>query len=160
METGEVDADSDSLSPGASLPRFLKPVQSTQCSATQVSVPVHAVYTHKHPFGNAHVLWWPTQTRRVCDNAGGSKTVPTPRTILLFIPGTFCSLVRAAEVTHTLALFERARTKTKNKICCLLLRFACVCVSLCVRVFHRTSLSFRKPWIARLLCAIFRRDLS
>ncbi|KAN0109027.1 DUF2305 domain containing protein [Russula decolorans] len=84
METVEVDAD---LSPGASLPRFLKPVQSTESSATQVSVPVHAVYTHKHPFGDAHVLWWPaqTRTRRVCDNS--NKTVPTPRTILLFIPG-------------------------------------------------------------------------
>ena len=79
METVEVDADE------ASLPRFLKPVQSTQSSTTEVSAPVHAVYTHKHPFGDAHVLWWPAQTRRVCDSS--NKT--TPRTILLFIPGTF-----------------------------------------------------------------------
>ncbi|KAF8497387.1 hypothetical protein F5888DRAFT_1697217 [Russula emetica] len=85
METVGVDADSDSLSGGASLPRFLRPVQSSESSATQVSVPVHAVYSHKHPFGDAHVLWWPAQTRRVCDRS--NKTVPTPRTILLFIPG-------------------------------------------------------------------------
>lgn len=90
METIEVDADSDALSPGTSLPQFLKPVQLTQCSATQVSVPVHAVYTHSRPFGDAHVLWWPPQTRRrVCDSSSSSsnKTVPTRRTILLFIPG-------------------------------------------------------------------------
>src|SRR6267154_3510329 len=83
METVEADAE---LSP-ASLPRFLKPVQSTESSATQVSVPVHALYTHKHPFGDTHVLWWPAQTRQVCDSI--NKTVLTPRTILLFIPGTF-----------------------------------------------------------------------
>lgn len=83
METVEVDTD---LSPRASLPQFLKPVQSTESSATQVSVPVHAVYAHKHPFGDAHVLWWPAQTQRVCDSS--NKTVPSHRTILLFIPGT------------------------------------------------------------------------
>ena len=83
METVGVDADSC----GTSLPRFLKPVPSSQPSATHISVPVHAVYTHKHPFGDAHVLWWPAQTRPICDS--NNKTVPTPRTILLFIPGTF-----------------------------------------------------------------------
>lgn len=77
-------------SPASSLPQFLKPIQSTQSTATQLSAPVHALYTHKYPFGDSHVLWWPAQTRRVCDSS--NRKVPTTRTILLCIPGTFSCL--------------------------------------------------------------------
>ena len=79
METVRVGADP--VSAGSSLPRFLKPCLSQR--STRVAVPVHAVYAHKHPFGDAQVLWWPAGTR-ACD--GASEVVP--RTILLFIPGT------------------------------------------------------------------------
>ena len=65
---------------GSSLPRFLKPCQP-QRSAIHVAVPVHAVYTHKHPFGDAQVLWWPAG-RQAHDGE------VAPGTILLFIPGT------------------------------------------------------------------------
>lgn len=116
METVGVGVDSDSSSRGASLPRFLKPVQPTQSSATQVSVPVHAVYSHKHPFGDAHVLWWPAQTQRVCDSS--NKTLPAPRTMLLFIPGTCALLSRVVTGSRSdspLYLVARARTKKKQK---------------------------------------------
>jgi hypothetical protein len=65
---------------GSSLPRFLKPCQP-QRSAIRVAVPVHAVYTHKHPFGDAQVLWWPAGSQAYDGEVA-------PRTILLFIPGT------------------------------------------------------------------------
>jgi hypothetical protein len=80
----EVVADADFVSRSSSLPRFLRPCQPSECSATHAAVPVRAVYTHKHPFGNAQVLWWPAGPR-----ARDSDVVP--RTILLFIPGTFSS---------------------------------------------------------------------
>jgi hypothetical protein len=75
--------DLDSVPPRTPLPRFLKPWQSPQGFGAHASVPVHAVYEHKRPFGNAQVLWWPPATR-----ARDSAPVVPPRTVLLFIPGT------------------------------------------------------------------------
>ena len=87
---GTVRVGADPVSAESFLPRFLKPCLA-QRSATHVAVPVHAAYTHKHPFGDAQVLWWPAQAgTRARD--GASEVVP--RTILLFIPGTSsCRLV-------------------------------------------------------------------
>jgi len=151
METVGVDADSDSLSRGASpLPRFLKPIQPTHCSNTQVSVPVHAVYTHKHPFGDAHVLWWPAQpvTRRVCDSS--NKTVPTPRTILLFIPGTFSFLHDDGR--------QRSTYKSKTKLLPPPPIRVCGCV--CVLLIHLTLLPLGNPGLLEFyvpfLNAIYR----
>jgi len=61
------------------LPQFLQPWQSP--SSTQAPtgpVPVHAVYSHKRPFGQAQVLWWPWTSQ---------DASVLPRTVLLFIPG-------------------------------------------------------------------------
>jgi hypothetical protein len=140
MET--LGVDSGSTSPGASLPRFLKPVQS-QCSASQASVPVHATYTHKHPFGNAHVLWWPASGLNTADSS--------PRTILLFIPGMSSSF---PGVAHTLVpnwrTHARTTKTTRNR------------TDSDSRVLFMTShfASLRKSGTARLLCAIFKRNLS
>ena len=143
METVGVEAGSDCG--GSSLPRFLKPVQSTQSTATQDSVPVHAVYTHKRPFGDAHVLWWPPRGPQVCGSS--NKTVPTSRTILLFIPGTWCWLFgTTVDVAHTLVP-GRMRTNF----------FFLPSPPIRARVlFH----SLRKPRITRILCAISKRDPS
>lgn len=74
-------SDAHSTPPGAKLPQFLKPWQSPQRSGAHARVPLRAVYTHKQPFGQAQVLWWPQGTQAL-----GSTVVP--RTVLLFIPGT------------------------------------------------------------------------
>ncbi len=135
----------------ASLPRFLKPVQSAQCSQSPIqdSVPVRAIYTHKRPFGDAHVLWWPIQTRRACDGSS-NKAVPTqnPRTILLFIPGTSSSSCLGG-----LGVGSRSGSHS-----CFIPLFRFVCVW-CLLHPHFASLRFRKPRTARLLCAVFKRDL-
>ncbi|KAI0301380.1 hypothetical protein BC826DRAFT_949383 [Russula brevipes] len=71
----------DSELPGTPLPHFLKPRQSSKRSGVHTPpAPIHAVYTHKWPFGQAQVLWWPAATR-------GWGTTVVPRTVLLFIPG-------------------------------------------------------------------------
>ncbi|KAI0249305.1 hypothetical protein BJV78DRAFT_1129761 [Lactifluus subvellereus] len=60
----------------APLPRFLRPWEPSQ--QTHVPVPVHAVYAHTRPFGQAQVLLWP---------CGTPDNTVIPRTVLLFIPG-------------------------------------------------------------------------
>lgn len=75
---GRVEADS--VPPPIILPRFLKPSKSPQSYGTHALMPVHAVYDHKRPFGQAQVLWWPSGTH-VCNS------MVVPRTVLLFIPG-------------------------------------------------------------------------
>ncbi|KAH9995909.1 hypothetical protein BJV74DRAFT_300115 [Russula compacta] len=72
--------DVHSAPPGAQLPPFLKSWQSPQRSGAHARVPLRAVYTHKQPFGQAQVLWWPHGMRAL------DSTV-VPRTVLLFIPG-------------------------------------------------------------------------
>ena len=63
----------------APLPRFLRPWESSLQTHWHVpSVPVHAVYTHRRPFGQAQVLLWP---------CGTPDNTVIPRTVLLFIPG-------------------------------------------------------------------------
>ncbi|KAI0298364.1 hypothetical protein B0F90DRAFT_1632849 [Multifurca ochricompacta] len=65
------------------LPRFLQPWElRSQSQRAYAPVPVHAVYTHKRPFGQAQVLWWPWRMR----DEDGPETDRT-RTVLLFIPG-------------------------------------------------------------------------
>src|SRR5947208_6028691 len=80
---GSVDAETDSVPPPITLPRFLKPSKLPQSYGTHALMPVHAVYDHKRPFGQAQVLWWPSRTH-ACDS------MAVPRTVLLFIPGA-CS---------------------------------------------------------------------
>ena len=83
--------DVDSVPPRTPLPRFLKPWKSPhwQGSCAHAPTPIHTVYDHQRPFGQAQVLWWPPGMR-ACDSA------VVPRTILLFIPGTCPSLARRA----------------------------------------------------------------
>src|SRR5712675_467299 len=71
------------MEPRAPLPRFLRPCQSPQRSGTRAPAPVHALFTHRQPFGDAQVLWWPPTGTR-----GRDSTAIVPRTVLLFIPGT------------------------------------------------------------------------
>jgi hypothetical protein len=73
--------DVDSVPPRTPLPRFLKPWKPPQGSRAHALTPIHTVYDHQRPFGQAQVLWWPPGMR-ACDSA------VVPRTILLFIPGT------------------------------------------------------------------------
>jgi pimeloyl-ACP methyl ester carboxylesterase len=61
-----------------SLPRFLQPSQSFSPTQAPGPVHVHAVYSHKRPFGQSQVMWWPWRSQ------DGSAT---PRIVLLFIPG-------------------------------------------------------------------------
>ena len=65
----------------APLPSFLQPRQLPH-QQTHPPVPVHATYTHKRPFGQAQVLWWPWPW-------GTPDRTVIPRTVLLFIPGVF-----------------------------------------------------------------------
>ncbi|KAA1471578.1 hypothetical protein DENSPDRAFT_865247 [Dentipellis sp. KUC8613] len=53
-----------------SLPSFLLPCSSL--TTAPGALYTHALFPHPNPFPHAHCLWWPS---------------PTPRTVILFIPG-------------------------------------------------------------------------
>ncbi|KAF5384827.1 hypothetical protein D9615_001371 [Tricholomella constricta] len=78
-----------------SLPTFLQPHDPPTSGYS------NAIFRHNHPFGLSHALWWPAK-------------LPTPETIILFIPGNpglldfyvpFLSALHEKDTTSKLAIF-------------------------------------------------------